>query len=167
MTDTIETLWLDHHHAIASYIGKNVRGSWGQETVEDLVSIVFLRATVATSNGNGVNAHARGWLYQIARSVMWDLYRAKQNITLVDFDSLAEYPANWSLEDEAAANMRNEQLLRAVDRLSDKQQDAIGGRLLGYTHGEIAAMLGSTEAAVKQANLRAYECLRELLQDAA
>jgi RNA polymerase sigma factor (sigma-70 family) len=167
MSDDLEMLWVQYKFEIASYIGKNVRGHDGQELIDDMVSSVFLRALVATHNGNGCNGNARGWLYQIARSVMWDTWRAKQHTTLVDWDSLAEYASEWSIEEEADRNLRKEQLWRAVDRLGDKQQDAVCGRLLGYNNGEIAEMFGSTESGIKALNTRAYVRLRELLQDAA
>lgn len=163
----LEALWMEYKFEIASYIGKTVRAHHGQDMVDDMVSSVFLRATVATHNGNGYTDNARAWLYQIARSVMCDYWRTKRHATLVDFDSLAEHAADFDVEDETERNMRYEQLWRAVERLGDKQQEAVSGRLLGYNNGEIAEMVGSTEGAVKGLNTRAYASLRELLQVAA
>lgn len=164
----LEALWTDYQFEIASYIGKRVRMHHGQDTVNDMVSSVYLRAIVATRNGNGAKSDPRGWLYQIARSVMWDAWRDKKGTVLIEWEAMREEASNLPpVEEQAAATLLAEQVKKAVSQLNDGQANVVTLRLEGYSNGEIAEILGSTESAVKGLSTRAYANLRERLQGVA
>jgi RNA polymerase sigma factor (sigma-70 family) len=161
---TIEAMWLTYQRQIAAYIAKYVR-TQGQETVDDMVSIVYLRAMVATRNGNGCTDNALAWLYAIARSVMWDAWRAKKHMTYVEWESLAEMAADFAVEDEAERNITRAKVRQAIGKLSARQEDTMQLRLMGYSYDEAGAVLGCSEGAAKGIGIRAYENLRRMLQE--
>lgn len=163
----MESLWHAYHFRILNYVGKHFH-LHGQDTVRDLASNVFLRALVAITNGNGPTIDVEGWIFTIARSVCWDYLRAKRRAVFVDWDALANGADDEpTVDDLAEQTIMREQVHGAINRLEGRQGRSMQLRMEGYNNREIAEMTGTTEAAIKQVNVRALSHLREWLQDAA
>lgn len=165
----LETLWHEHHLRVRYYILKRMRNEW---ITDEFVAIVYYRAAVATANGNGARENAGAWLFQIARSVIWDHFRYYRDITVVDYDALADRPEEsiplWQQLHRAEVA---EQVRHAVDQLTLAQSEVVEMRLEGMTVPEIAASKGYNLDQTKALKARAYAALRErlteLLQEAA
>lgn len=165
MNQDIEQLWNDYYFEIRSYIAKRMAKKWGQDVVSDLVSQVYAKAMIAIKNGNGYKDNARGWIYQVTRSVIADHMRLQHYKTFHDIDEF------WDLEDgqlsphELAEQRIIVQHVRgAVSRLDTRQREAMQLRLEGYNNRQIASELGVNEVALRQINVRAFRTLREWLQ---
>ena len=161
----LESLWLDYNHRIAGYIAKRITD---RDALDDLVSSVFMRACVAMHNGNGYTESASGWLFQIARSVMWDYLRAKRRAIFIAFDECEERVDPYPQPDEVIdGRMHSEYVRGVVARLPDRQACSIEMRLDGLENDEIALAWGCSETVVRQVNTRAYSKLRTKFKGAA
>lgn len=167
MTTDLETLWHSHHARIAAYIAKRIVYRYGQDTVDDLVSITYLRALVAMRNGNGANTNAEAWLFTIARSAMMDFYRDKQRVGFLDYDALEERPASEDTYQDALKSVICDRVRGAVAQLVESHTEVIQMRLEGYSHDEIAEAIGTGMEAAKKRGERAMLALKIRLQDVA
>ena len=166
--DLAAELWRDYHFRIASYIGKQMRREWGQDVINDLVSIVFLRACVAIDNGNGPKENGGAWLFQIARSVILDHLRALKWRVFFDIDEFQTLVADGlSPEELAEQSLLREKLYSAIERLDNRQAELLRLRLAGYENDEIATLYDCKQTVVRAVHTRAYANLREWLKEAA
>ena len=107
------------------------------------------------------------WLMTIARNLTVDHFksgRVRMESTTEDMsrhDDVTE-----STEDAVLANLTHEVLLDALHRLSDEQRDCLVMRFLqGLSIAETAAVLGRSDGAVKQLQLRGVRNLAKLLPE--
>jgi len=163
MSAELETLWLDYNKRITKFIANRVLD---RDSLDDLVSSVFLRACVATTNGNGCTESASGWLYQIARSVIWDYRRGmRRTYAVVALDDCEEHADHYPQPEEAIEQkMQGEYVRRMVAQLPEQQATVATWRLCGYEFEEIAVGLGKSCDATKQLHTRAYANLRRDIQ---
>jgi RNA polymerase sigma factor (sigma-70 family) len=173
----LETLWEEYRGKMAGYMMLRIRDSM---LVEDLVATVYLRAWVAMLNGNGYTTNARGWMYQIARSVMYDHSRSlkrtvSQEVELdaVDFSEedtgmiVACERVLTHVEDETEQAVLRLWVHGEIDRLPEMQANAMMLRLDGLDISEIAELTGNTAGGIRQINHRAFRHLRESLKEIA
>lgn len=162
----MERLWLDYAKRIAKFMANRVLD---RDAHDDLVSSVYLRACVAMHNGNGYTESASGWLYQIARSVIWDYRRAMgRTFDAVDVDDCEDHIDPYSNPEEIIERqLDRERVRRTVAQLPEAQACVTTWRMCGYEFDEIAAGIGKTCGAAKQLQTRAYANLRHDLQEAA
>jgi RNA polymerase sigma factor (sigma-70 family) len=160
----LETLWTTYSRQIYGYIYKAVRD---HDVTDDLVSAVYLRATVAYANGHAYDTHESGWIWTIARNVIKDHWRVMRRVKLIDFDSLAEQSATDAQPDEQAEHqMLLARVRAAVAQLPELQAMVTTWRMCGYDYDEIAEGLGKSYGALKAIQVRAYVTLRERLEAA-
>jgi RNA polymerase sigma-70 factor (ECF subfamily) len=120
---------------------------------EDLAQETYLRAYRAWSRFDGRDV--RGWLYTIGLRLAFNELRSRKRLV-----ALRE-------EDEPTWAMRSEpDLWVALAQLEPQQRAALVlSALDGYTHAEIAAMLGVQTGTVSSWLSRSKERLRALLGD--
>lgn len=173
--EMLEELWNEYEKPLRNYIGYRIRDPY---TTDELVAVTYARAWVAMCNGNGYHTSGKGWLYQIARSVMYDHWSNWRNQTwFIEIDAESEMgdgdldakkgrlPVDETQMDEQVIVRLEVQ--RAIDRLIESQKTVILHRLEGYEYGEIAEITGNSAGATKQLNRRAFENLRNALRDIA
>jgi RNA polymerase sigma-70 factor (ECF subfamily) len=143
----------DIHHFVLSRVADPDRA-------EDITSQVFLQALRGLPSYRA--GSFRGWLYRIARNVIADSYRRQP--PMAGGEGIARRPAS---EPEPLALIEareaREELQRIINRLSGTQQSIIRLRLDGYSGQEIADQLGMSLSAVKSAQFRAFEKIRDLM----
>lgn len=126
--------------------------------VDDLVQNSLLRvhrSLADLKDDTRLKAFAmKGALYE-----MQDWYRGRYRAKEDLFD--AHHPP----ENEAAAfsPMDRLDLQKALDSLSPKAREIIELREYGFRYEEIAAMIGSTEAAIKMQVKRAFERMKDVI----
>lgn len=162
----LEALWNDYHEELFCYVHRCV---WNADDAADVTSQIYLRALVATGNGNGCHAEEpstrRGWLYAIAKSAIYDFtrkWRSKRQND-VDIDACAEMPGPVCAYGQLIQSTVQEDVWRAVRGLNEQQQAIITMRIEGYSLGEIGDTLGIAETASKSCGSRAYANLRARL----
>ncbi|MDQ1689366.1 MAG: hypothetical protein QOK42_2341 [Frankiaceae bacterium] len=147
----MEELFRAHWPLVFGYLMRRTRD---RELAADLAQETFLRATRSFLGWRGSSAAA--WLLAIARNVLVDAVRLKRPDVQLDESVLAP------VEDDHEPILAREQLARLPER-DRTLLLLIHGH--GYSHAEVAAMSGSTPAAVRTAIYRARQRAREILKE--
>jgi len=136
-----------------------------QTLAEDLTSETFLRALRNMSGFRWQGKDFGAWLMTIARNLCTDHFKAgRTRLELTTEDMGAHDDATEGPESAVLATLTNEVLLDGMRQLSDEQRDCLIMRFLqGLSIAETAAVLGRSEGAVKQLQLRGVRNLAKLI----
>ena len=134
---------------------------------EDLTSETFLRALRRMDSFSWQGRDIAAWFITIARNLITDnakSARFRLEVTtadMLDADQHVDAP-----EAEVLQRLRDTRLIEAVKNLKPEQAECVVLRFLqGLTLAETAKVLGKTEGAVKQLQLRAVRALHRELAD--
>jgi RNA polymerase sigma-70 factor (ECF subfamily) len=134
---------------------------------EDLTSETFFRALRSMSSFKWQGKDFGAWLMTIARNLTTDHYkssRTRLESTTEDMsphDSATEGP-----ESAVLASLTNEALLGALKKLPAEQQECLIMRFLqGLSIAETAKILGRSDGAIKQLQLRGVRNLAKLMPE--
>lgn len=132
------------------------------ETAEDLTSETFFRARRRWPPRNLNGSVPKAWLFQIARHLLVDHYRAEQRQTTEPLDEV-NTPAGTT---QLGGQRHSEQLTvkMAFGTLSQQDQTVLSLRLAGLKNSEIAEVLDMTEGAAAMACLRAMKRLQKQVE---
>lgn len=132
---------------------------------EDLTSETFLRALRRIDSFTWQGKDIGAWFVTIARNLVTDHVKSSRfRLEVTTADMLDADRADDGIEDEVLGRLQNAVLLDAVRRLKPEQQECIVLRFLqGLSVAETAAVLGRTDGAVKQLQLRAVRALAKLV----
>ncbi|WP_148236464.1 RNA polymerase sigma factor [Intrasporangium calvum] len=133
---------------------------------EDLTSETFIRAMRRIDSFTWQGRDIAAWFVTIARNLIADHVKSARfrfEVTTADMrdaDEQVDAP-----EAEVLARLRDERLVTAIRQLSPEQAECITLRFLqGLSLAETAAVLGKSEGAIKQLQLRATRALRASLE---
>ncbi|MBI2003294.1 MAG: sigma-70 family RNA polymerase sigma factor [Candidatus Wildermuthbacteria bacterium] len=134
-----------------------------REVAQDLTSEVFLRFL---RSGNDSIQNPRAFLYQIARNVVADHYRAhekKGTLPLSEYvEAMEGDPGDM---DVAALNIEMDRVRTALSSLSEGYREVITWRYVDeLSLSEIAALLGKTEQSVRVTLHRALKALKREME---
>lgn len=136
-------------------------------TAEDLLSETFFRALRSMTGFRWQGKDFGAWLMTIARNLATDHFKAgrtRLELTTEDMgqhDDVADSP-----ETVVLAGLTNQILMRALTELPMEQRDCLIMRFLqGMSIAETAAVLGRSDGAVKQLQLRGVRGLAKLMPD--
>ena len=152
-----EELYRDFVNRIYAYVRAQV-GS--QADAEDVTSQVFIKAWEAYPRFQPQGATPASWLFRIARNAAVDHLRSanrKERLAR----AIAHQPEE--LEDPAllaTERLQQRELMALVERLPERQREAISLRHSGLSFLEVGAILGSSEDAAKMLYHRALHALR-------
>jgi RNA polymerase sigma-70 factor (ECF subfamily) len=134
---------------------------------EDLTSETFFRALRRMSSFTWQGKDFGAWLMTIARNLTADHYKAgRTRFETVTEDLSAHDAATEGPEGAVLASLTNEVLLRALLELPAEQQECLIMRFLqGLSIAETAKVLGRSEGAVKQLQLRGVRNLAKRLPE--
>lgn len=136
---------------------------------EDLTSETFLRALRRIDSFSWQGKDIGAWFTTIARNLVADHVKSSRfRLEVTTADMLDADRADEGIEGEVLTRLQNAALLDAVKALKAEQQECIVLRFLqGLSVAETADVMGRTEGAVKQLQLRAVRALAKLLPPAA
>jgi len=136
-----------------------------QTLAEDLTSETFLRALRNMSGFRWQGKDFGAWLMTIARNLCTDHFKAgRTRLELTTEDMRAHDDAATGPEDAVLSSLANEVLLDGLRQLSEEQRDCLIMRFLqGLSIAETAEILGRSEGAVKQLQLRAVRNLAKIM----
>jgi RNA polymerase sigma-70 factor (ECF subfamily) len=134
---------------------------------EDLTSETFLRALRRIDSFSWQGKDIGAWFTTIARNLVADHVKSSRfKLEVSTADMLDADRADDGIEDEVLGRLQSATLLDAVRRLKPEQQECVVLRFLqGLSVAETAAVLGRSEGAVKQLQLRAVRALARLLPE--
>jgi RNA polymerase sigma-70 factor (ECF subfamily) len=137
------------------------------QLAEDLTSETFFRALRSMSNFRWQGKDFGAWLMTIARNLATDHFKAgRTRLELATEDMGAHDDATEGPESAVLAGLTNEILLGALKSLPDEQRDCLIMRFLqGMSIAETAEVLGRSDGAVKQLQLRGVRNLAKLMPE--
>ena len=135
-----------------------------RETAEDATQAIFLKAVASLSQCRDGERFA-GWLFAIARNVINDQYRMRR----FDTETLEFAP---EIEDPALSPERLAEQAEAACHLAELRERCLAAgerelldlRLLGLNDREIADALGRSHGAVRTAQYRMVQKLRDCME---
>jgi RNA polymerase sigma-70 factor (ECF subfamily) len=132
---------------------------------EDMVSETFFRALRSMSTFRWQGKDFGAWLMTIARNLTTDHYKAGRTRLEVATEDMSQHDGpTEGPEGAVLASLTNEALLGALTQLPHEQQECLIMRFLqGLSIAETAAVLGRSDGAVKQLQLRGVRNLAKLL----
>ena len=155
----------DHYHvAVYRFVYYRV-GSVA--LAEDLTSETFFRALRGMPSFRWQGKDFGAWLMTIARNLATDHFKAgRTRLEFATEDMGLHDDATEGPEPTVLAGLTNEILLRALTELPPEQRDCLVMRFLqGMSIAETAAVLGRSDGAVKQLQLRGVRNLAKLMPE--
>jgi RNA polymerase sigma-70 factor (ECF subfamily) len=136
--------------------------TYHKETAEDLTSQTFLRALEKLHYYNPEKGSMSAWIYQIARNLVTDHYRAKKHT--VDIDDVWDLAGSQNVELDLQHKEQLEELRKVLKKLSSEHRDILIMRIWqDLPYKEIAQIIGKTEGACKMMFSRIIARLRKEL----
>ena len=137
---------------------------------EDLVSETFFRALRGIHSFRWQGKDFGAWLTTIARNLTNDHFKAGRTRLEYATDDMSLHEGATAgregPEEKALAALTNEILLAALEKLPHEQQECLVMRFLqGLSIAETAKVLGRSEGAVKQLQLRAVRNMAKRLPE--
>ena len=134
---------------------------------EDLTSETFFRALRSMQSFRWQGKDFGAWLMTIARNLATDHFKAgRTRLELTTEDMGLHDDETEGPETSVLASLTNEILLKALTELPAEQKDCLIMRFLqGMSIAETAAVLGRSEGAVKQLQLRGVRNLAKLMPE--
>jgi RNA polymerase sigma-70 factor, ECF subfamily len=139
-----------------------------QQLAEDITSETFLRALRRMDTFSWQGRDIAAWFVTIARNLITDNAKsARFRMEVTTADMLDADQRVDAVDTEVLQRLRNQRLIEAVKTLKPEQAECVVLRFLqGMSLAETAKVLGKSEGAVKQLQLRAVRALHRELGDA-
>lgn len=137
---------------------------------EDLTAETFLRALRSLHTFQWKGKDFAAWLTTIARNLINDHFKSRRVRSEFSTDAFPDRAdAGRGPEEDALSALSNEELMQAVSSLPHDQRDCVLMRFVQeLSIAETAQVLGRSEGAIKQLQLRAVRSLAKMLrQDAS
>jgi RNA polymerase sigma-70 factor (ECF subfamily) len=155
----------DLYRAYLGRIYAYVRAQVGSSAdAEDITAQVIMNAYQAYARFEARNTTPAAWLFRIARNATLDHYRShgrreRLRRTIEQQPEVGEAPAGVAEE-----RIQYAALLKHVERLPERQREAIALRHSGLSFEEVGVLMSCSEDAAKMLYHRALKALRESVQ---
>jgi len=134
------------------------------QLAEDLTSETFVRGLRAIQRFTWQGKDFGAWLTTIARNLITDHFKSSRSRLEIVSDAIPEDRTASGAEDEVMSLVSHEMLFEAVSALPAQQRDCVLMRFIqGLSIAQTAAVLGRSEGAVKQLQLRAVRALATMV----
>ncbi len=143
--------------ALFRFVAFRVRS---EESAQDIVSDLFLKVWQHLTSGERNIANLRAFLYQIARNLVADHYRAAQ--AALPLEEVGEIKGSGEAELNVRVSLA--EVEKALGQLrADWQEVIILAHIEGLKHTEIAEVIGKSPAATRVILHRAIQELKSIL----
>jgi len=133
----------------------------GAQDAEDVTETVFTNAWRAIGRYRQNGVPFRAWLYRIASNAVADFHRARRPLEPLE-EALHAGRADLEADLEATEDAR--ELGRGLRKLPEESQQVLLLRFVeGFSHAEVADVLGKSEGACRVLQHRALSALRKHL----
>ena len=133
---------------------------------EDAAIRVMTNAFAALPTFVGGTGQFRSWLFAIAHNEVVNVYRAHARQPMSPMpEKLDLVDPHPTPEQLALASDDQQNLWQLLQGLPQRSREVVELRLSGFTGQEIAAILGISDGAVRQAQSRAIDQLRQIVID--
>lgn len=159
-------LLYDHYHgSVYRFLFYRTRSV---ALAEDLTSETFFRALRSMTGFRWQGKDFGAWLMTIARNLATDHFKAGRTRLELTTEDMGQHDdtTDDGPESIVLSELTNEILLKALGKLPDEQRDCIIMRFLqGLSIAETAGILGRSDGAVKQLQLRGIRNLAKLMPE--
>ena len=156
----LEELYLLHFDRIYSYLQMSVGN---RHDAEDLTNQTFIKMLESIDRFVWRQAPFSAWLFRIAHNLAMDYFRAGRRVQPEASPERAD-AVEPSAEHEAFHAIGRESMLEMIDSLSLDQQQVLALKFVfNFSNGDVAAILGKTEGAIKSLQHRALASLHRRL----
>jgi RNA polymerase sigma-70 factor, ECF subfamily len=153
----LEDLYLLHFDRVYSYLHMSV-GS--RHDAEDLTTQTFMKMLEAIRRFEWRSVPFSAWLLRIAHNLAMDHFRANRRWQPEEDVPESADGEECSAEEQALASLGETRVLTLIERLSPEQRQVLTLKFVyRFSNGEVAAILGKTEGAVKSLQHRALASL--------
>ena len=137
------------------------------QLAEDLTSETFFRALRSMTGFRWQGKDFGAWLMTIARNLATDHFKSgRSRLELTTEDMSLHDDATEGPENTVLSGLTNEILMQALTELPAEQRDCLVMRFLqGMSIAETAAVLGRSDGAIKQLQLRGVRNLAKLMPE--
>jgi len=134
-----------------------------QREAEDIASDVFVKALKSLGSFEERGLPMGAWLFKIAHNLVVDFHRRNSQSKKVDIAEVEiEGPSNPAIDTEKKLEL--ERVQQAMNYLTEDQREIVQLRFFGgLSSAEVAAMLGKSDGAVREAQSSALKKLRTRL----
>jgi len=164
-TEAFGMLYDHYHGAVYRFLFYRTRSI---ALAEDLTSETFFRALRSMTGFRWQGKDFGAWLMTIARNLATDHFKAGRTRLEMTTEDMGQHDdaTDEGPESIVLAELTNEILLEALGKLPDEQRDCIIMRFLqGLSIAETAGILGRSDGAVKQLQLRGVRNLAKLMPE--
>lgn len=139
-----------------------------RQQADDLASDVFVKLMTAFRDGKVPRQSLRGWLFRVARNVLYDHYGTGQRYTEEALEEWVPAPREETDPEIRLLQVVDSQRVRqAIQRLSPDQQEVLVLRFAqSLSVEETADIMGKNINTVKSLQFRAVNTLRQKLGSA-
>ena len=160
----LEELYLIHFDRIYSYLHMSVGN---RHDAEDLTNQTFVKMLESIERFEWRQVPLSAWLFRIAHNLAMDHFRAGRR-----WQPEEEPPEpadeHVSADEEALQAISRQSMISMIEGLSaDQQQVLLLKFVFNFANGDIAAILGKTEGAIKSLQHRALASLQRQLAKSA
>jgi RNA polymerase sigma-70 factor (ECF subfamily) len=153
----LEDLYLLHFDRVYSYLHMSVGN---RHDAEDLTTQTFMKMLEAIRRFEWRSVPFSAWLLRIAHNLAMDHFRANRRWQPEEDVPESADGEECSAEEQALASLGETRLLTLIERLSPEQRQVLTLKFVyRFSNGEVAAILGKTEGAVKSLQHRALASL--------
>jgi RNA polymerase sigma-70 factor, ECF subfamily len=153
----LEDLYLLHFDRVYSYLHMSVGN---RHDAEDLTTQTFMKMLEALRRFEWRSVPFSAWLLRIAHNLAMDHFRANRRWQPEEDVPESADGEECSAEEQALASLGETGVLTLIERLSPEQRQVLTLKFVyRFSNGEVAAILGKTEGAVKSLQHRALASL--------
>ena len=156
----LEELYLIHFDRIYSYLHMSVGN---RHDAEDLTNQTFVRMIESIDRFEWRQAPLSAWLFRIAHNLAMDHFRAGRRWQPEEEPPEPE-DSQQSADEEALHSIGRQSMLEMIEGLSEEQQQVLMLKFVfNFSNGDVAAILGKSEGAIKSLQHRALASLQRQL----
>ena len=135
------------------------------DTADDLTAQIFERLLKKIAGYSSQKGMFEAWLFALARNVIIDYHRARKLRAFLPWEAARQTPdGSLSPEEHSIRSQFEDQLLKALPRLTDRERDLLGLKYAwDLKNNQIADLTGMSESNVAIILHRAINRLRTLL----
>ncbi len=157
----LEELYLMHFDRIYSYLHMSVGN---KHDAEDLTNQTFVKMLESIHRFEWRKVPLSAWLFRIAHNLAMDHFRAHRRWQPEEEVPEPVGSEQRSADEEALHSIGRQSLMEMIEELSTDQQQVLTLKFVfDFSNGEVAAILGKTEGAVKSLQHRALATLQRQL----
>lgn len=137
-----------------------------ERLTEDICQEIFYKVFQRINEFKGEEASFKTWLYTVARNITISELRKKQNSEIMLDESFSRTMIGGSVETEILRNEQIKLVRKAIEKLPEKQRQAIILREYeDKNYKEIAELMDSTVSSIKSMLYRARNALKGYLEN--